>query len=71
MLRIRGILSAIANGSTRVLSLFTLPTVAAILGAAVLIAGLHMLFPPLAWIVPGAGALAFGVYLALPERKRQ
>ena len=71
MVRIRGILSAIANGSKRVVSLFSLPTVAALLGAAVLIAGLHMLFPPLAWIVPGAGALAFGVYLALPERKRE
>ena len=71
MARIRGILSTTANGSKRFGSLFTLPTVAAILGAAVLIAGLHMLFPPLAWIVPGAGALAFGVYLALPERKRE
>jgi hypothetical protein len=71
MLRIRGILSVIANGSTRFLGLFTLPTVAAILGAVVLIVGLHQLFPPLAYIVPGAGALAFGVYLALPERKRE
>lgn len=71
MLRIRGILSATANGSKRLIALFTLPTVAALLGAAVLIAGLHMLYPPLAYIVPGAGALAFGVYLALPERKRE
>lgn len=71
MLRIRGILSATANGSKRLITLFTLPTVAALLGAAVLIAGLHMLYPPLAYIVPGAGVLAFGVYLALPERKRE
>lgn len=71
MARIRGILSAVAHGSKQLSGLFTLPTVAALLGAAVLIAGLHMLYPPLAYIVPGAGVLAFGVYLALPERKRE
>lgn len=69
MLRIRAILSATVNGSKRLIALFDLPTVAAILGFALLIMGLHMLYPPLAYIVPGAGFLAAGLYLALPERK--
>lgn len=71
MLRIRAILSATVNGSKRLIALFDLPTVAAILGFALLIMGLHMLYPPLAYIVSGAGFLAAGLYLALPERKSE
>lgn len=67
----RAILGAIANGSTRLLSLFSLPTVAALVGVALSVAGLHMVYAPLAYIVPGAALVGGAVWLALPPATRR
>lgn len=66
----RAILGAIANGSTRFLGLFTLPTVAALAGTALSVWGLWMVYAPLALIVPGAALVAGALWLALPQRPR-
>jgi hypothetical protein len=55
-----------ANGSKRVLSLFSPPTVAALAGAGLSVTGLHMLYPPLAYIVPGVSLLAFAAWWVAP-----
>lgn len=47
---------------TLVIDLLSLSTVAAFVGVALLIAGLHMIYQPLALIVPGAVLLAGAVY---------
>lgn len=72
--RVRAILSATAHGSTRLLRLFTPATLAALLGAALTAYGLYMVYPPLAFIVPGTALLAFGLWLAglgVPHRDRR
>lgn len=69
--RVSGILRAIANGSTRLLGLFTLPTVAALAGSALSVWGLHMVYPPLAFIAPGTALLAGGLWLALPAQRKR
>lgn len=68
MTRIRVILSLVANGSKRLLGLFTLPTVAALVGTALSVWGLHMVYEPLAFIVPGSALVAGALWLALPAR---
>ena len=62
----RAILGVIANGSKRFLGFFSPPTVAALLGAALSVMGLHMLYPPLAYLVPGASLLAFAIWYVAP-----
>jgi len=69
--RIGAILSLVANGSKQVISLLSLPTVAALVGAALSVVGLWMLFPPLALILPGTALLAGSLWLALPQAKRR
>jgi len=68
MLRIRGILLAIANGSKRLLvraaTPFSPATVAALFGFAATTMGLYMVYEPLALIIPGTGAIVFGLWLA-------
>ncbi len=64
-------LSVIVKGSTRLISSFSLPTVAALVGAALSVWGLHMVYPPLAFVVPGVTLLGFGVWLALPVQRRR
>ena len=63
--------SIVAYGSKQLRELLSLPTVAALVGVALSVVGLHMLFPPLAYIVPGAALVGFGVWLALPPAKRR
>lgn len=67
----RGILTLTAKVGTRLIGLFDVPTCAALVGIGLTAYGLHMLFPPLAYIVPGAALLTFGLWLAggsLPHR---
>lgn len=69
----RGILTSAANGSRRLIGLFTAPTVAVLSGTGLLTAGLHMVYEPLAFIVPGAVLVMSGLWLAgvsLPVGKR-
>lgn len=58
------ILATIANGSKRLLGLLSPSTVAALAGTALTAYGLHVLYPPLAYIVPGAALTLFGLWLA-------
>ena len=60
--RLSVILRAIAHGSTRLLGLFTLPTVLALVGATVLIWGLAE-WPWLARVVTGAALVALAIGL--------
>lgn len=53
-----------------IMGLFTVPTVAALVGAGLSVWGLHMVYPPLAYIVAGLGCLLAGLWLALPSRPR-
>ncbi len=71
--RVRAILKTSANGSKRVLGLFSPPTVAALAGLGLTVYGLHMLYAPLAYLIPGGALTAFGLWLAgasLPHGKR-
>lgn len=68
----RGMMRSIANGSKRFIQGFSPPTVAALTGSALTAYGLHMLYAPLAYIVPGIALTWFGLWLAglsLPERR--
>lgn len=65
----RAIMRTIANVSIWFLSLWSPATVAAIGGTVLSVAGLHMVYPPLAYIVPGAGLLALAGWMAAPPSK--
>lgn len=67
----RGIIDIIAKVSMRFLSLWSPATIAAIGGALLSVAGLHMVYPPLAYIVPGVVLLAFALWMAATPRKDQ
>lgn len=60
----RGILHAAAHGSKRFIGLWTPPTVAALAGTVLTVMGLHMVYPPLAFIVPGTSLFLAGLWLA-------
>ena len=62
--RIRVILTSTANGSMRVVGLFSPSTVAVLAGAALTVIGLHLVYPPLAYIVPGVTLVIGGLWLA-------
>lgn len=62
----RAILRTTANGSKRLISLFSPPTVAALAGAGLSVTGLHMVYAPLAYIVPGLSLLAFAAWWVAP-----
>ena len=67
----RGILSMTAEVGRRLIGLFTIPTVAALAGSALTVYGLRMIYDPLAYLVPGAVLVLFGLWLAgLPMSKR-
>ena len=51
-----------------ILGVLTFPTLAAVVGAVLSVTGLHMVYAPLAFIVPGVALVAGGVWLALPRR---
>ena len=63
--------SIVANGSKQLRELLSLPTVAALVGVALSVVGLHMLFPPLAFIVPGVLLVVGALWLALPAKRRR
>lgn len=63
-------LSIAAYGSKQLRESLSLPTVAALAGSVLSVVGLHMVYPPLAYIVPGAALLTGGVWMALPQRRR-
>lgn len=67
----RAILSIVAYGSKQLIGIFSLPTVAALAGIALSVVGLHMVYPPLAYIVPGLALVAGALWLALPPAKRR
>lgn len=53
--------------------MFSPPTVAALAGLGLTVYGLHMLYAPLAYLIPGGALTAFGLWLAgasLPHGKR-
>ena len=54
----------IANGSKRLIGLLSPSTVVALAGLLLTAYGLAGVYEPLAFIVPGAGLLAFGLWLA-------
>ena len=54
----------IANGSKRLISLFSPSTVAAFGGLLLTAYGLAGVYEPLAFIVPGACLMVFGLWLA-------
>ncbi|MBE0610081.1 MAG: hypothetical protein IH609_11915 [Dehalococcoidia bacterium] len=49
------------------LALFDPATLFALAGAAMLVAGLAMIYLPLAFLLPGAALIALGLWLALPK----
>lgn len=53
-----------------IIGLFSIPTVAVLVGAALTVWGLHMVYPPAAYIVPGVLLMLSGLFLALPARPR-
>lgn len=67
----RAILSLVAHGSKQLAGLFTLPTVAALVGTVLSVWGLFLVYAPLAFIVPGAALVGFGVWLAPASLRRQ
>lgn len=62
---IRGTIAAIVEVPKQVIDLLTAPTLAVLGGAGLLIWGLHMVYEPLAYIVPGAVLAALGSLAAL------
>lgn len=64
----RGLVCAIiaqaVHGSKQFVSLFSPSTVAALAGVALTAYGLHALYEPLAYIVPGLLLMIFGLWLA-------
>lgn len=59
-----GILTKAANGSKRLFGLLSAPTLAVLGGAGLLTTGLHMVYEPLAFIVPGLVLVVGGLWLA-------
>lgn len=69
--RVGAILSKVAYGSKQFLGLLSLPTVAALAGTALSVAGLWMVYPPLALILPGLSLLGGSLWLALPAKRQR
>lgn len=70
MTRLRAILTATANGSKRLLGLFSPATLAILLGGGLLIWGLYLVYQPLAFLVPGSLMLGVGGLLAWGEARK-
>jgi hypothetical protein len=62
---IRGTIAAIVQVPKQMIGLLSAPTLAVLGGAGLLIWGLHMIYEPLAYIVPGIALAAFGSLAAL------
>lgn len=60
-------LTAIAEACKRFGGLFTVPTVASLAGAGLLVWGLWIVWEPLALIVPGGSLVGFGVWAGWPR----
>lgn len=71
---VRAILGTIVKVGTRLIGLFSPPTIAALAGLGLTVYGLHMLYAPLAYLIPGGALTAFGLWLAglsLPQHRKR
>jgi hypothetical protein len=74
VVRVRGMLRVTAEASKRFLGLWTPATILALSGLSALGWGLHLMYPPLPYVILGAFGLGFGLWLAgvplWPPRRR-